>query len=527
MYISLVVFGISITIDLMPTNIVIKNAQLLILSALMCTEKLSEHVPYKHDTYKWKALVTVAMGTMMATVDASVTNIAFPILTETFHTELTTVMWVTVAYILVSTSSMLVLGKISDLVGRKRIYSLGMGIFTVGLVACSFSQSIGQLICFRTVQALGAAMCVSCGTAIVTEVFPLRELGRSLGLLGVAVSLGFIIGPVVGGFLLHWLDWRSIFYVRAPLSFMVLIMALILLKKDEKAADTVTLDLLGTLISSVGMFSLIFGMSQIRKLGMKSPLVLLLIGIGILFLGVFVLIERHARDPIVDLSLFKNHLFSRASLGLFLMFTSAPSYILIMPFYLLHGLGWSASKAGLLLAVHSMTTIIFGPISGWLSDRLGASWFQIIGALAITAAYFFMRTFDLHTPVSGIVPVLILLGVGVGTFQPPNNSTIMGATPRDRLGTASALIATLRQIGISLGMALAGTLFATRRAIYQAELVKKGMGQEAIISLSIPPAFHDVLLISICIGFAVVILSLFGGKEQSGTDSPDTATFLT
>ena len=487
----------------------------------MGTEQLSENVPYKHDTYKWKALVTVAMGTMMATIDASITNIAFPILTETFHTELTTVMWVTVAYILVSTSSMLVLGKIGDLVGRKRIYSLGMGIFTVGLVACSLSQSIGGLIIYRILQAVGAAMCISCGTAIVTEAFPLSELGKSLGLLGIAVSLGFIIGPVVGGFLLQWLDWRSIFYVRVPLSFIVLILALILLRKDEKPADTVTLDLLGTLTSSLGIFSLVFGMSQIRKFGPKSFIVLFLIGLGILFLGVFVLVERRARDPIVDLSLFKNRLFSRASLGLFLIFTSAPPYILIMPFYLLHGLGWSASQAGLLLAVHSMTTIIFGPISGWLSDRFGPSWFAIIGASATTAAYFFMRTFDLHTPIATIISVLILLGVGIGTFQPPNNSTIMGATPRDRLGTASALIATLRQVGISLGMALAGTLFATRRIIYQEELIKKGAGLEAITSLSIPPAFHDVLLVSAFLGLAVLILSLFRVKENSVTNPLD------
>jgi EmrB/QacA subfamily drug resistance transporter len=486
----------------------------------MGTEQLPENAPYEQNTYKWKALVTVAMGTMMATVDASITNIAFPILTETFHAELTTVMWVAVAYILVSTSSMLVLGKISDLVGRKRIYSLGVGIFTVGLVACSLSQTIGQLISFRTVQALGAAMCVSCGTAIVTEAFPVQELGRSMGFLGVAVSLGFIIGPVVGGFLLHWLDWRSIFYVRAPLSFMVLVLALILLRKDEKPADTVKLDLLGTLTSSLGIFSLVFGMSQIRKLGPRSFIVLLLIGLGILFLGGFVLIERRARDPIVDLSLFKNRLFSRASLGLFLMFASAPSYILIIPFYLLHGLGWSTSQAGLLLAVHAMTTIVFGPISGWLSDRFGPSWFATIGASATTAAYLFMSTFNLHTPVSGIIPVLILLGVGTGMFQPPNNSTIMGATPRDRLGTASALIATLRQVGISLGMTFAGTLFAARRAIYQAALIKEGARLEEIASLSIPPAFHDVLLISAFLGFAVVILSLFRGKGNSATAPP-------
>lgn len=487
----------------------------------MGTEQLQESLPYERNTYKWKALATVAMGTMMTTVDASITNIAFPILTETFHTELTTVMWVTVAYILVSSSSMLVFGKISDLVGRRRIYSLGMGIFTLGLVTCSVSQSIGQLILFRTLQALGAAMCISCGTAIVTDAFPLKELGRGMGFLGIAISLGFIIGPVVGGFLLHWLDWRSIFYVRAPLSLMTLVLALILLRKDEKAAEMVKLDLLGTLTSSIGLFCIVFGMSQIRKLGPKSFIVFLLVGLGLVFLGVFILIERRAGDPIVDLSLFKNPLFSRASLGLFLIFASVPPYILIMPFYLLHGLRLNASQAGLLLAVQSMATIVFGPISGWLSDRFGPSWFATIGASATTAAFFFMRTLNLQTPVAAIILVLILLGVGIGTFQPPNNSTIMGSAPRNRLGTASALMATLRQVGISLGMALAGSLFSARRAIYQGELIKKGAGPGDIVSLSIPPAFHDVLLVSAFVGFVVVILSLFRGKENGLTDRPD------
>ena len=151
----------------------------------------------------------------------------------------------------------------------------------------------------------------------------------------------------------------------------------------------------------------------------------------------------------------------------------------------------------------------------------GPSWFATIGASATTAAYLSMSTFTLHTPVSGIILVLILLGVGTGMFQPPNNSTIMGATPRDRLGTASALIATLRQVGISLGMAFAGTLFAARRAIYQAELAEKGAELEAITSRSIPPAFHDVLLVSAFIGFAVVILSLFRGKGDSVTAPPN------
>ena len=141
------------------------------------------------DRYKWKALSTVAIGTLMATMDASITNIAFPALTEVFQAELTTVVWVTVAYILVSTSSMLIIGRIGDIMGRKRIYVAGMGIFTLGLLACAMAMSVGQLIFFRTLQAIGAAMTVSTSTAIVTEAFPRNEVGKGIGFLGINLEI--------------------------------------------------------------------------------------------------------------------------------------------------------------------------------------------------------------------------------------------------------------------------------------------------------------------------------------------------
>jgi MFS family permease len=217
-----------------------------------------DHSPAR-DTYKWKALLTVALGTIMATMDASITNIAFPVLTKVFQADLTTVVWVTVAYILVSTSTMLIIGKIGDLMGRKKIYSLGMGIFTLGLLACSVAQTVGQLIFFRALQGVGAAMTVSTSTAIVTEAFPRNEVGRGIGFLGMSVSVGFIIGPILGGFLLDWLDWRSIFYVRAPVSLVGFILALFLLKMDQVRGGGLKLDLMGTLTSSAGIFSFVFG----------------------------------------------------------------------------------------------------------------------------------------------------------------------------------------------------------------------------------------------------------------------------
>ncbi len=467
-------------------------------------------------SYKWKALVTVAMGTMMATMDASITSIAFPVLTRVFDKDLDVVMWVTVAFILASSSLMLILGKISDLIGRKRIYALGMAIFTLGLAACSLAQTIEQLIIFRIFQALGAAMSISCGTAIVTEAFPAREIGKGMGLLSMSVSVGFILGPILGGFLLDWLDWRSIFYIRVPVGVVTFFMAVVLLEKDSVSFGQVKLDLLGTLTSSGGLFCLIFGLSQIKKQGTTAPLVLLFIGTGIAILIIFVLVERRAMDPIIDLSLFRNRIFSFAMASLFLFFVAAPPYILIMPFYLMEGIGLNPLEAGLLMAVVSVTTIGSSPISGFLSDRFGPVWLSALGAAATALAFFLMLGFDLQTEVTTIVPVLVLLGIGVGSFQPPNNSTIMGAVVRERLGSASALIATQRQVGISLGMALAGAIFSERRMMYRTQLGLEGAADPYALKLSIPLAFHDVLIISVTLASLAVILAFLSVRRKKG-----------
>lgn len=467
--------------------------------------------------YKWKALATVALGTLMSTMDASITNISFPVLTRVFKADLASVMWVTLVFILVCSSLMLILGKISDIMGRRKIYAGGMAIFTLGLAACSLAHSIGQLIAFRILQAVGAAMSISCGPAVVTEAFPPEERGKGLGLLGISVSLGFIFGPILGGFLLDWLNWRSIFYVRVPVGLITLFMILALLKKDQIRPERIRIDLGGALSSSLGIFCLVFGVSQANKFGLKFSLVHLLIGLGLLSLMVFIFIERRARDPIVDLSLFKNRVFSSAVWSLFLAFAAAPAYVLIMPFYLMKGIGLNASAAGILMAVNAMTAVVVGPISGSLSDRFGPVRFSTVGAGAIAAAFYLMRGFDLQTQVTAIIPVLVLLGLGVGTFQPPNNSIIMGAVGKEHLGTASALIATQRQVGLSLGMALTGSMFTARRAIHQAELSRQGLVTDYAANLSIPLAFQDVLLISVFIGSLVVLLCLFSGGGKTST----------
>ena len=253
---------------------------------------------------------------------------------------------------------------------------------------------------------------------------------------------------------------------------------------------------------------IILGVSQINRVCAKALLVPLLIGLGIFSLFTFVLIERRASNPIVDLSLFKNRVFSSAIWGLFLTFMAYPAYILVMPFYLIQGIGLVPAKAGLVLAAVSMTSIFVGPISGWLSDRFGSVWFSTMGALVTTIAFILMRGFDLQTQIMGIVPVLVILGLGMGLFQSPNNSTIMGAVTKERLGTASALIATQRSVGIAVGTALAGTVYSARKIIHINELSQQGLEAAAANQQAISSAFQDVLLISVFFIAVVVVLSL-------------------
>jgi len=339
-------------------------------------------------------------------------------------------------------------------------------------------------------------MAISCASAIVTEAFPEKERGMGLGFLAVSVSAGLITGPVLGGFLLGWLDWRSIYYVRIPFGLMVLVMALLFLNKDKVQQRKIRFDLLGMLTSSAGLACLMVGINQLNRFGLKSSMFLLTMGLGLLSFMLFILIERRVSDPIVDLSLFKNRVFSSALCGLFTIFLTYSAYILLMPFYLLQAIGMRPSKAGVIMTIVSMTAIIVGPVSGWLSDRFGQVWFATLGALITVTSFWLIGGFDLESRVIDIFPALMLAGLGMGMFQSPNSSSIMGSVRKDRLGTASAMIAMFRQVGISLGMALAGTIYAARMIHHAAELNRAGIQEALANKQAIAHSFSDVFFVS-------------------------------
>ena len=474
-------------------------------------------------SYKWLVLLTLSIGTFMSTLDASIVNISLPRLTEVFNTEPSIVLWVTVAYLLVSVGLMLSIGKLGDIFGRKRVYVSGLAIFTIGLVLCSLSQSVVQLILARVVQAIGSAMVIAVGNAIITTVFPAQERGKALGLLGAVVSTGLLSGPVIGGLLLDALDWRAIFYVRIPVGIIGLVMGWLYLREQEKSSSGTGFDWGGAVTLFGSLSCLLLFLNFGGRMGFTSLPVLTLAGAAVVQTILFIIFERRAPQPILTFSLFNDRMFAAGLLSMLIMFIAASANTFLMPFYLLEGIGRTGSQAGLLLAATSTASLLVGPVSGWLSDKTGSRILCTIGMTLICTALFLLGRLGQDSSTLEILARLIILGVGLGMFSSPNSSAVMGAVPRENLSTASAMIATVRQVGMSFGIAIVGTIYTTRQAFHSAALAGENLAPGLIDQLSLVSSFQDSLTYAAIFCTIGIFASWVRGKAVSDMKTLPTA----
>jgi EmrB/QacA subfamily drug resistance transporter len=456
----------------------------------------------------------------MSTLDASIVNISFPRLTQVFNTEPSVVLWVSVAYLLVSVSLVFIFGKIGDYYGRKRVYTVGFAVFTLGLVLCTFAQSIVQLIMARVVQAVGAAMTVALGTAIITAVFPPQERGKALGISGATVSAGLLSGPVLGGVLVDLFDWQAIFYVTIPVALIGMVMAVICLKEQKISQGKFQFDWWGAITLSAGLAFLLLFFNLGGKTSFSEPEVVAFGTVAMILLAVFIIVERKAAQPILDLKLFRNRLFAAGNISLLIMFLALSANTLLMPFYLIDGLEYDASQAGLLFASVSVSALVVGPISGWLSDKIGYRLLCTAGITLMAGGIFWLSRLGINANVTDILPRLVLIGVGSGLFSSPNNSSIMGSVPWDKLSTGSALIATVRQVGMSSGIAIAGAIFTSRQAAFLAHSAVSGTSETSRMALI--SGYQDTMLISSIVCAIAIFASFSRGTSRPQIVVPPT-----
>jgi len=412
---------------------------------------------------KWYVMAAVAMGIFLATIDGSIVNVALPTLVRDLKAEFATVQWVVLAYLLTLATLLLSMGRLGDMIGKKPVYTVGFVLFTVGSVLCGLAPSVRWLIGLRVVQAIGASMVLALGMAIVTEAFPPSERGRALGLSGTMVSVGIVVGPTLGGLILDVLSWHWIFLVNLPVGILGTFMVLRFVPSFRPAGRQ-RFDLAGAVAILLGLLSLLLGLTLGQSSGFASwPVLALLAASGVL-LTAFVLVERRSRHPMIDLGLFRNRLFSVNLVSGLTTFVSMGGTTILIPFFLQGVLGYDTRQVGLLMATVPLAVGVVSPLSGALSDRVGTRPITVVGLLAMLLGFLAMSTLTPQMSTWSYVLRYLPVGIGIGIFQSPNNSAVMGAVPRERLGVVSGLLSITRTLGQTIGIAVLGTVWAGRVA---------------------------------------------------------------
>jgi EmrB/QacA subfamily drug resistance transporter len=417
----------------------------------------AENRGYPH---KWSAMAGIGTGVLMATLDVSIVNISLPTMVEALHTNFATIQWVILSYLLVLTSMMLSLARLGDMFSKKKLYTAGLGLFTVGSLLCGLAPAVGWLIAFRALQGTGAVMTQALGSAIITEVFPDSERGRALGVIGGIVSAGLAFGPPIGGILIGLAGWRSIFLVNVPIG----VIALFIVTRHVPLLPPVRhgqrFDLLGAGILLVTLVCYALAMTLGEQLGFNGAEVRVLLLVTVAGVSGFIMIERRVKQPMIEPVLFRNILFTLNLLMGFLVFISIAG-VIIFPFFLELVKGYDTEQMGLLMMTVPISMGLFAPIAGAMSDRFGPRGISLIGLMVVVGGCLAISTLDKEVSALGYILRMVPLGMGLGIFQSPNNSAIMGAVPRERLGVASGLLALSRTLGQSTGVPLMGALFVT------------------------------------------------------------------
>jgi len=397
----------------------------------------------------------------MSALDGSVVNTILPVIQQAFKSEIATVEWTVTIYLLVVSGLLLTFGRLGDMRGHKMMYIAGFAIFVASSALCGLAGSPMVLIFFRAVQASGAAMLYANSPAILTKNFPANQRGRALGLQATMTYLGLTVGPSLGGFLAEKFSWRAVFYINIPVGLIAMLLSLYFIRNDQGEESGVRFDLVGAILFMSGLVTLLLGLNQGQDWGWGSFPVLGLFMAAVVLLVLFVLRENKVENPILDLSLFKQRIFSAATTSAVFNYVVLYSTLFLMPYYLIQGRGLNPAQAGLLLTAQPLVMAITAPISGALSDKIGSRLPATLGMFILGIGMFLLSHLGPTTSQGYIVLGLAVSGLGTGIFISPNTSALMGSAPRNRQGIASGVLATARNMGMALGVGLAGAILTT------------------------------------------------------------------
>lgn len=405
-------------------------------------------------------MAAVSATTLLATIDGSIVNVALPTMVVELDTSFNVIQWVALAYLLTIATLTMSMGRLGDVVGKKGLFIAGIVVFTIGSALCGLSPDVSWLIGFRVLQAIGSVLVLALGAAILVEAFPPHERGKALGWIGTTVSVGIVSGPVLGGILISAFSWRAIFFVNVPVGIVAAYLALRHVPNTSPAQGQ-RFDVAGAVLMSLSLFSLSLSLTLGQDLGFGDSLVVSGFVLSALAAVAFVVVELRVSSPTLQLRLFKSPMLSVSVVAGFLVFSCLSATFFLLPFYLEGVLGIDVGQVGLLLGAAPLMMGLVSPISGTLSDRFGIRRLTLLGLIVIAAAYLGFTTFDIDTTVLHFLVLAIPLGIGLGVFNAPNNSAIMGSVPPEYMGTGGGLLTITRLLGQITGVAVLGSIWAT------------------------------------------------------------------
>jgi len=406
---------------------------------------------------RWWVAFNISIGIYMSTLDASIVNISLPTVIQSLNTDMKTIAWVVMAYLIVITGNLLLMGRLADLFGQRRVYLFGLFTFTLGSILCGFSPSIYFLIGSRVIQGVGASATMATGPAIITTTFSEKGRGQALGIVGSVVSAGFITGPLIGGFLVEHLGWRSIFFINLPIGVFGILLSLKVLEKT-RPTERVRIDLWGAsfLFFFIATLSLL-----LNSVGQRSaPFLWGWLAASLICLGLFMVGELRSPFPLIDLHLFRKRLFISSLGASLLSFWMNGAHTFVIPFFLQNILGFPPSKVGMLIFPVALTVMVMAPIGGRISDLIGVRIPATVGLTLISMSIFSFIFIERSASEYQILWRQVALGVGIGLFNPANNSAIIGSLPKAKVGLASSFLALARNLGIVIGVAFAEMIIA-------------------------------------------------------------------
>jgi EmrB/QacA subfamily drug resistance transporter len=466
---------------------------------------------------RYKIMTVVLTAVFMAVLNTNIVNVALPTITSFYNVSVGLSQWIITGYQVTATITPIVFAKLSDRLGKSRIFLIGLLIFTISSFLCGISTSLLELIFFRIVQALGGSMIMSINLAILMQIFPGPERGKVMGYFTAIIGFGMIIGPTVGGILVDTLGWTYIFFVNLPIGILLLLPTLRYLKIEEKITRKGYEDYTGSILFMIFIGSFFMILNTLSNTPVDAKAAVIYTGVFMASITTFVLREIRVEKPFLDISVFKIRSFTFPNISLVLYFTATFIMVLIQPFYFEGVMGFSPSKVGILAAVMPLAMMISSPVSGRIYDSLklqNKSWivgnYAMLGITLMGIAYFLCGYGFQNINLTLIVASFLLAGICRSIFQGPNNLDIMAALPPERSALASSITVTNQSFGLALGTAMGTLLLSVLLfgAGYSGDVVGAGAGL-------LKGVCGTIMYISSALCFVGAILSYKRGLRRS------------